>query len=181
MLDPCLPLPGLAGRLLIVRWRWKQLRVCRTAGLSSELSNSFLRCMPAAKEEDLRCDVIQRQRRRSVNFQKADSVELLAFLPSLWPYLFPLQMVLSTTPGPVSPTSIYSSVHPYPFVLFYPLTSLFPWFSSSFILLSFFLRFSLFFLFRIFRPLTSQHIHLRGRGGGIVPCLWCRTLFLTFS
>ncbi len=32
-LDPCRPLPGLAGGVLILRWRWKLQRVFYSAGL----------------------------------------------------------------------------------------------------------------------------------------------------
>ncbi len=57
MLDPCHPLSGLAGRVLIVRWKWKLQTVSRTAsrrtaGLYTELSSCHLRCTPAAKEEN---------------------------------------------------------------------------------------------------------------------------------
>ncbi len=51
-LDPCRPLPGLAEYILKVRWRWKLQRLCRTAGLYSELSSCDKRCNPAVEEED---------------------------------------------------------------------------------------------------------------------------------
>jgi hypothetical protein len=51
-LDPYHPLPGLPGRVLIVRHRWKLERVSRTAGLCSELSSCHVRCAPVAEEED---------------------------------------------------------------------------------------------------------------------------------
>ncbi len=51
-LDPCRPLPGLAEHILKVQWRWKLQKVCRTAGLCSELSSCDTRCTPAVEEED---------------------------------------------------------------------------------------------------------------------------------
>jgi hypothetical protein len=52
MLDPCCPLPGLAGYILKVWWRWKLERVCRTAGVCSGLPSCDMRCTPAVEDED---------------------------------------------------------------------------------------------------------------------------------
>ncbi len=83
MLDPCHPLPGLAGCVLKVRWRWKLQRVCRTTSLCSELSSCHLRCTPAVEEKDaIYSNVLYR--RRSLNFQYPDRVKPLEILTSLW-------------------------------------------------------------------------------------------------
>jgi hypothetical protein len=51
-MDPCRPLPGLAGGVLVVSWRWKLQRMVAIAGLYSQLSRCYLSCKPAAEEED---------------------------------------------------------------------------------------------------------------------------------
>ncbi len=50
--DPCRPLPGLAGCVLIMGWKLTLQRVCCTAGLRSGLSSCHLRWAPAVEEED---------------------------------------------------------------------------------------------------------------------------------
>ncbi len=45
-------LQGLADGRLKVQWRLKLQRVCRTAGLCSELPSCDMRCTPAVEEED---------------------------------------------------------------------------------------------------------------------------------
>jgi hypothetical protein len=45
-------LPGLADDRLKVQWRWKLRRLCRTAGLCSELPSFDMRCTQAVEEKD---------------------------------------------------------------------------------------------------------------------------------
>ncbi len=44
--------PDLAGGRMKLQWRWKLQRVFSTANLCSGLSSCFLRCTPAADEDD---------------------------------------------------------------------------------------------------------------------------------
>jgi hypothetical protein len=77
-MDPGRPLPELAGRILIVRWRWKLQRVGRTAGLCSELSRYHLIYTPAVEEKDYY--VMYSIDGSHLTFNKADHANSLACL-----------------------------------------------------------------------------------------------------